>query len=101
MTGKEVDVHTMLEDEPCIVTVNFLPGVPAIGPRWDHGGLPAEPPEVEIIAFRDYRGFPAPELLSRYNEMGEKDRESFHVDLVNKAEGIVMDDEAFIQEERY
>jgi hypothetical protein len=34
---------------------NFTPGSPAIGPRYDHGGIPADPPEIEYFNFKAHR----------------------------------------------
>jgi hypothetical protein len=34
------------------VTFTFSPGRAAVGPAYDHGGLPAEPPEIEIVETR-------------------------------------------------
>ncbi len=33
-----------------VITYNFLKGAPARGPSYSHGGLPADPDEIEFIS---------------------------------------------------
>lgn len=58
------------EDRVASVTFTYLPGKDACGPAYDHGGLPAEPPEIEVteVSYLDHAGEPTPLFLTEREE---------------------------------
>lgn len=46
------------------VTAEVIPGTPERGPSYSHGGLPADPPEVQSIALTAPDGTDASHLLT-------------------------------------
>jgi hypothetical protein len=45
LARQEFQVEVVAEAEG-----TYVPGAPEIGPRYDHGGIPADPPEIEDLS---------------------------------------------------
>ncbi len=50
VTYKDAEGNECVAYPEYAITYNFLKGAPARGPSYSHGGLPADPDEVEFIS---------------------------------------------------
>lgn len=71
---------------PISATGTFVPGAPEVGPRYGHGGLPADPPEVEDLCV-SFEGLNITEALP------EGDAELIFDAMISKAEDESSDND--------